>query len=295
MTQHRDPPEEPEQPSRYPAQLLASVIPCRPKSRMGRFGRMALALTLATIAAGTALGANATGPWAPFGGAANSVGTWLDFGPVTVKAAAGPVLAQTDTTASPAPELPSLSAEPVALALALDAALNAGDVDAAMNLFDDAALVKIPPDLYTGASQIRNWVSYLAANHFASEPGLRHLGHDTITWPAEVRSDQLMRFGISSLHGEATLSIAGDKITNYTFVLTRDSASQLRSAQIAASDVLQDPLVVGADFANVYGFTDVFRAMDGTLISYRDLVGAEPGSGPYYDLGGQPVVLRTGI
>jgi uncharacterized protein len=58
---------------------------------------------------------------------------------------------------------------------------------------------------------------------------------------------------------------------------------------------LQDPLVVGADLANVYGPNDVFRGTDGTLVSYRDLIGAEPGSGPYFDLGGEPVVLRTGL
>jgi hypothetical protein len=213
-------------------------------------------------------------------------------------APAGAVAPLGQTAATPAPDLPrlpSLRAEPVALALALDAAVNSGDVEAVVDLFDAAAQVKIPPDLYTGSSQIRNWASYLAANHFGSEPGLRHVSGATITWPAEVRSDQLARFGLGSLHGEATL-IAGDgKIAAYTFVLNRESAGQLRAAQLAAADVLQDPLVVGADFANVYGPDDVFHGTDGALVSYRDLVGAEPGSGPFFDLGGQPVVLRTGL
>jgi hypothetical protein len=210
-------------------------------------------------------------------------------------AAAAAMLAQVEATPTPVPDLPSLRAEPVAIALALDAALNTGDVAAALNLFEDGALVKIPPDQYVGSAQILNWASYLVANHYASEPGLRHVGGNSITWPAEVRSDQLARFGLGSLHGEATLTVRGGKIAAYTFVLDRESASQLRAAQIAASDVLQDPLVVGADFANVYGPDDVFRGTDGTLVSYRDLVGAEPGSGPFFDLGGQPVVLRTGL
>jgi len=81
-----------------------------------------------------------------------------------------------------------------------------------LDLFDDAAQVKIPPDLYIGSAQIRNWASYLAANHYASEPGLRHLSRDSITWPAEVRSDQLARFGLASLNGEATLTVRGGKI-----------------------------------------------------------------------------------
>jgi hypothetical protein len=52
---------------------------------------------------------------------------------------------------------------------------------------------------------------------------------------------------------------------------------------------------VGIDSANVYGPSDVFRTADGQLLSYHDLVGAEPGSGPFYDLGGEPVTIRTGI
>jgi hypothetical protein len=216
------------------------------------------------------------------------------------------VLAQAEyepalTIAQPAqpalPELPSLNAEPraVALALALDSALNVGDVDGVLALFGEAPYVKIPPDVYNGAAQIRNWASFLAANHFASEPGLRYVNRDTVTWPAEVRSDQLVRFGLASVHGEATLVERDGKVDSYTFVLNRESAAQLRAAQIAGADVLQDPLVVGADQANVYGLDDVFRGPDGVLITYRDLVGAEPGSGPFIDLGGQPVVLRSGI
>jgi hypothetical protein len=62
-----------------------------------------------------------------------------------------------------------------------------------------------------------------------------------------------------------------------------------------AAPHLQDPLVVAVESANVYGAADVFRRTDGTLVSYRDVVGAEPGSGPFYDLGGEPIIIRTGF
>jgi hypothetical protein len=176
-----------------------------------------------------------------------------------------------------------------------DAALNAGNVEATLALFDPAAKVKVPPDLYVGHTQIRSWVSYLAANHFAAEPGLRHLDGTTVTWPAEVRSDQLARLGLGSLQGDATLVVHSAQIVAYTFVLHKESAAQLRAAQRAASEVLQDPLVVGVNLANVYGSADVFRTTDGTLVSYRDVLSAEPGSGPFYDLGGEPIVIRTGF
>ena len=102
-------------------------------------------------------------------------------------------------------------------------------------------------------------------------------------------------WGAVLVAGEATLVVHSDKITAYTFVLDRASASRLRAAQLAASDVLQDSLVVGVDSANVYGPADVFRTADGQLVSYREVVGAEPGAGPFFDLGGQPVTIRTGL
>jgi hypothetical protein len=191
--------------------------------------------------------------------------------------------------------LPSGSAEPVAIAVHFDALMNAGDVEGALALFSPEAQVKVPPDFYTTPVQIRDWVSYLATNHYTSEPGLRKLNGDTVTWSAEVRSDQLQRFGVGAVNGDATLVVRDDHILSYTFVLTQESARALREARLQASEVLQDPLVVGQDNANVYGPKDVFRTADGTLVSYRDVVGAEPGSGPFYDLGGQPVTIRSGI
>jgi ketosteroid isomerase-like protein len=217
-------------------------------------------------------------------------------GSTVASAATAPTTSST-ATAEPtlALNLPSSNAAPVAVALHFDALLNAGDVEGTLALFDQDAQVKVPPDLYRNQAQIRDWITYLAANHFASEPGLRHVNGDTVTWSAQVRSDQLMRFGLGILNGEATLVVRDDRISSYTFVLTEESAAQLRAAQLAASEVLQDPLVVGLDTANVYGPKDVFRTADGTLVSYRDVVGAEPGAGPFYDLGGQPVTIRTGI
>jgi hypothetical protein len=84
-------------------------------------------------------------------------------------------------------------------------------------------------------------------------------------------------------------------IVGYSFVLHRQSAAQLRAAQLAAPEVLQDPLVVGANSASVYGAADVFSAADGTLVSFPDVVGAEPGSDPFYDLGGELIIIRTGF
>jgi hypothetical protein len=162
-------------------------------------------------------------------------------------------------------------------------------------LFAQDAEVKVPPDRCVGLTQIRNWVSYLAANHFAIEPGFRQVVGDRALWPAKVRSDYLARLGLPSLEGTASLVVQDSRIRAYTFVLTEEAAHRHRAAQLAASQVLQDPIIVGQDAANVYGFSDVFRDSAGRLVSYWDVLTAEPGTGPFYDVGGQPIVIRSGL
>jgi hypothetical protein len=190
---------------------------------------------------------------------------------------------------------PEVATASVMLAVQFESALNRGDVEGALALFVDGAEVKIPPDLYVGESQIRGWLEYLAANNFAAEPGFRHSSGDRVTWPLAVRSDYLDRLGLPSLDGAATLVARDGKIASYTFVLSRDSAARHRAAQLAASQVLQDPVIVGLTSANIYGFNDVFRDSSGKLISYRDVLTSEPGSGPFFDLGGEPVIIRSGF
>jgi hypothetical protein len=190
---------------------------------------------------------------------------------------------------------PDVANEVTRIAVQFESALNLGDVDAALAMFEDQAEVKIPPDVYVGEAQIRGWLDYLAANQFAAEPGFRRVTGDKGTWSLAVRSDYLSRLGLPSLDGAATLVVHNGRIASYTFVLSRDSAARHRSAQLAASQVLQDPVIVGLASANVYGFTDVFRDRGGTLISYRDVLTSEPGTGPFFDLGGEPIIVRSGF
>jgi len=201
----------------------------------------------------------------------------------------------TATTSQEQVRAPDVANEITLIAVQFEAALNRGDVEAAMAMFEEQAEVKIPPDVYVGEAQIRGWLEYLAANQFAAEPGFRRAAGNRITWPLAIRSNYLSRLGLPSLDGAATLAVRSGRIASYTFVLSRDSAARHRAAQLAASQVLQDPVIVGQLSANIYGLNDVFRDSGGTLISYRDVLTSEPGSGPFFDLGGEPIIVRSGF
>jgi hypothetical protein len=209
-----------------------------------------------------------------------------------------PIVSPPTSTAPGAQEQvrgPDVASEITLMAVKFESALNRGDVEGALAMFEDQAEVKIPPDVYVGDAQIRGWLDYLAANQFAAEPGFRHATADRITWSLAIRSDYLSRLGLPSLDGAATLVAHNGRIASYTFVLSRDSAARHRAAQLAASQVLQDPVIVGLSSANIYGFSDVFRDSGGKLISYRDVLTSEPGTGPFFDLGGEPIIVRSGF
>ena len=181
------------------------------------------------------------------------------------------------------------------IASVFDAVRNSGDVDSAMSLFASDAQVKVPPDLYKTPQQIRDWLSYLAAIHFAVEPGRHRVVGDHASWDVEVTSNYVQTLNLGSLHGTAFLTVSGVSITSYTLLLDADSTHRLREAQLAALDVMQNPIIVGQDAANVYTLSDVFLDPQGNLVSFRDVIGADRGSGPYVDLWGEPVVIRSGI
>jgi hypothetical protein len=259
-----------------PAEVVATTTPVAPVAASATPQPTIVQVTpasTATLSAAVAPTATLVGRQAPASANTISIAT-----PTRDEQVEGP---------GPATETSNIAAE-------FEAALNSGRVDAALGLFAENAEVKVPPDRYVGRGQIENWLRYLAAIHFEIEPGFRRVVGAQASWPAEIRSDYLDHIGLPSLNGEASMVVQDSRIQNYTFYLTEDSSRRHRDALLHASEVLQDPLIVGQDAANIYGFDDVFFDANGHMISYRDVLTAEPGSGPFHDLGGQPVVIHSG-
>ena len=129
---------------------------------------------------------------------------------------------------------------------------------------------------------------------FAGEPGAHRITGKRATWDVAVASDYVQALNLGSLRGTALLSNSGVSIISYMLLLN-DSTHRLREAQLASLDVMQNPIIVGQDAANVYTLNDVFQDAAGNLISFREVIAADPGSGPHVDLGGELVVVRRGI
>jgi hypothetical protein len=86
-----------------------------------------------------------------------------------------------------------------ALCLALQTAINAGDVDGALSYFADNAVVIQPriggmPQVYVGRDQIRWWLGALAAQHADFEMLDSH-----VQWASTMGIDTFRQLGMDAL------------------------------------------------------------------------------------------------
>jgi hypothetical protein len=121
-----------------------------------------------------------------------------------------------------------------AACLALQAAINSGNVDGATDLFATNAVVIQPriggmSQVYVGRDQIRWWLTNLTSQHASIEsigetqPSWRH-----VRWPERLSIDTYRSLGLDQLELEADLVLDADgRIESFTTVLTPTAARHL--------------------------------------------------------------------
>lgn len=154
---------------------------------------------------------------------------------------------------------------PESVVAAFDAALNAHDVNAGLDLFADNAfahdqsretysslifsglnlgsnpevaptcrwLGNSPICLYDGPTRIRDWLRQLAVENIQIEElGNYQMSGNNVTWKLDVSIDGYRGLGVAPLEtiGEAT--VQGGKIQSLTLVLTTESYSKLSAAVV---------------------------------------------------------------
>ena len=126
--------------------------------------------------------------------------------------------------------------DPLAVVAALYEAVNAGDVEAALALYADDAVIYMPvpppnmPDTYTGKDEIRVWVE----NEIARNVEYVLLGTEvdgtTVLAATSVADDVLRSFGLTSLVQTDEFTIEDGKVTARTHAFTEESLATLGAA-----------------------------------------------------------------
>ena len=122
--------------------------------------------------------------------------------------------------------------DPAALFTALADALNAGDVDAALALVADDAVLTFP-DLgyvFTGKEEIRGWYEGLVAQNLHAEPSDFQIDGDRMTWSNKVSIDDWRALGIAPLDYTGEGTVQDGKIKSYTETMTPQSLAKLQAA-----------------------------------------------------------------
>lgn len=206
---------------------------------------------------------------------------------------------ETPTTAPPtagatsgASAAPAL--DPVALLETYDFAINGRDVDAALALFADDAVVKVRSGTFTGRDKIRAWLQGEADKNLRAQVvGQRTVQGDKITWRSSFTRDDLKNLGIAVAEADDEATVRDSKIRAFSSTLTPETAAKLETA-LAAQATPSQPTVSATAVISGTGVTPS-RVITGTGATPEELKptvdaykqelggqdnGGEPGSKP---------------
>jgi hypothetical protein len=124
--------------------------------------------------------------------------------------------------------LAGCQAKPDEVATQLAEAVNAQDLDAALALFAENAVVNsASPEPFTGKAEIQGWLEGMFTDSSKIEIEILEVKGDTVVEKDRMTMDSLIPLGISSLEGTSEITVQGGKITALNFTFTEESLAKL--------------------------------------------------------------------
>jgi hypothetical protein len=117
--------------------------------------------------------------------------------------------------------LAGCQAKPDAVAMNLAEAVNAQDLDGALALFaDDAVVNSGGPEPFTGKAEIQGWLEGMFADNFKLEIEILEVSGDKVVEKDTMTMDSLSALGLGSLEGISEITVQGGKITALDFIFS---------------------------------------------------------------------------
>jgi hypothetical protein len=131
--------------------------------------------------------------------------------------------------------LDAQEADPASVVTALYEAFNAGDGDAAAEIYSDDAIVRLVDwdETYAGGEEIRVWVQELVAANFLVEVESLEAEGDTVTVAIRAWADPTRGLGIAPLESTDVYTVKDGRITSQTTTLTAASLDKFMAAMAA--------------------------------------------------------------
>jgi ketosteroid isomerase-like protein len=128
-------------------------------------------------------------------------------------------------------------ADPVAIVMALDEAVNAGRLEAALALFSDDAVVTFPsqpePNRFAGKEQIRNWLQSEISEGIYMEAGEWQAEGERVMWTGRISLAAWREQGIAPLEGHAEAIVRGGQIVSFMYAVSPESLARMQQAGLS--------------------------------------------------------------
>jgi len=127
--------------------------------------------------------------------------------------------------------------DPMAVAMALDEAMNAGRLETALALFSDDAVVIFPsqpePNRFAGKEQIRNWLQSDISEGIHVESGERRANGERVTWTGQISLAAWRERGIAPIEGQAEAIVRDGQIVSFMYAVSPESLARMQQASLS--------------------------------------------------------------
>ncbi len=199
---------------------------------------------------------------------------------ILVACGGAPTVPATPTT------VPARSLSPFALLETYDFAINGRDVDAALALFADDAVVTVRSGTFAGKAEIKTWLQREADQNFRGEVvGQRTISGDKLTWRSRFTRDDLKQLGIEVAEADVEATVLNSQIKTFTSTLTPETQAKLDAAQVTPTQTSSASGIAPSRVITGTGATPSELAP--TIEAYKQELGGQ-------DNGGEPGSKATG-
>jgi hypothetical protein len=121
--------------------------------------------------------------------------------------------------------------DPASVAQALIAAENAADVEAAVALFHEDAVVNDASGQLVGSAEIRVWQEGLRLGHFHADISNPRVDGEEATFDGSCSFDPFRQLGIETLTCTWTLVVEEGRVRTFNFWFSPEALARLAEAQ----------------------------------------------------------------
>jgi LPXTG-motif cell wall-anchored protein len=131
--------------------------------------------------------------------------------------------------------------DPLKVMEAYDLALNEGNVDGALALFADDAVLTTQQGQLVGKEQIWTWLERVVAQNSRVEPVNRQVNGAKVTWQSNFFRKDIATLSNEPLAANAEAVVEAGKIKSFSSILTDEAQAKLAAAQPAPETTAAAP------------------------------------------------------